>query len=295
MNGAEHWHGLPRGNANPIQRVSIGDLREGSFGEKPLIVTGGMQSWPALTKWPDPNYFRTNFGEKVVQGARANRGAIQYTPSEWLNLPVNEFLDAMFASEKPSLLMSLPAIQLEGMRPGAPFHRLLSDIDIPPFFAATGGVYLLLGNGRTVSNTHTDARDNLIAMASGIKRFVLFDPNANVYPHPVALRTRERYGTFLSALHSSVNLEKPDLEASPGMRTQPYYEAEVVAGEMIYMPVWWWHFVSSEGFAVAANFWRYPPQTLTSPIPRGYFTKAQFRAAACQVLEEGSRFFGRSR
>ena len=122
-------------------------------------------------------------------------------------------------------------------------------------------VRMWIGSGGHVSNLHYDPFNNLLGVAAGIKRVVLFPLSTlpDLYPTAldrglgarpaswVVLRDwdRRRFPRFARALESGV-------------------QAIVGPGDALWIPPYWWHHVESFGLNVMVNCWSFdvPLRTL---------------------------------
>ncbi|KAB7506652.1 Hypoxia-inducible factor 1-alpha inhibitor [Armadillidium nasatum] len=89
-----------------------------------------------------------------------------------------------------------------------------------------------------VTPVHYDEQQNFFCQLKGVKRCLLFKPEhfETLYPHPV-YHPHDR--------QSQVNLEKPDFEAYPELKNLKGYEAIVYPGDVLYIPIYWWHHIES--------------------------------------------------
>jgi hypothetical protein len=109
-----------------------------------------------------------------------------------------------------------------------------------------------IGNAATVA-PHFDLYENLACVAAGRRRFILFPPEqvANLYVGPVDFTPA---GTPVSM----VDLAEPDLERFPKFEVAAAAAlvAELVPGDVIFVPYLWWHAVQSlDGFNMLVNYW----------------------------------------
>jgi ribosomal protein L16 Arg81 hydroxylase len=128
--------------------------------------------------------------------------------------------------------------------------ELMNDFVVPeycrdaPWFRAR----FWLSAARTGSGLHRDPPDNLYAQIWGRKRFVLIAPDEtpNLYPHSI-----------LSGLpdFSRADVERPDYERFPRLRRVKTMVVEVAAGEVLYLPRYWWHQVTSLERSASVNLW----------------------------------------
>ena len=92
---------------------------------------------------------------------------------------------------------------------------------------------------------------NLFAQIEGRKRFVLFNPDQfeDLYPGPLNTRSES---------FSRVDLKRPDFKRFPRLADVEYWEAVVWPGDLLFMPAYWWHHVSSQDVSVSVNYWWRP-------------------------------------
>ncbi len=111
---------------------------------------------------------------------------------------------------------------------------------------------LWIGNTSRVS-THYDASNNIAAVVSGQRRFVLFPPEQtrNLYVGPLE-------NTIAGQPTSMVDLAAPDLVRYPRFSTalEAMQVAVLEPGDALFVPSLWWHDVSATGpLNVLVNYW----------------------------------------
>jgi hypothetical protein len=128
--------------------------------------------------------------------------------------------------------------------------ELRDDLVIPPFVpeSVINKINLWMASAASRTPLHYDHMNNIFAQLYGKKRFKLFAPDqaANVYPGALDIRTRHL---------SRVDVNDPDLERFPQYREAQYWEAEVVPGDLLLIPAFWWHQVSAPEVSVSVNYW----------------------------------------
>lgn len=107
-------------------------------------------------------------------------------------------------------------------------------------------VMLWLGAGGQISLVHNDHRDNFLCVFAGKKQVTLIDG-----VHGNALYERRS----LRDKVSPVDIDNPDVEQFPDFRRVPMLRADVMAGDVLYIPVCWFHQVHSVGRNLAINIW----------------------------------------
>jgi len=67
---------------------------------------------------------------------------------------------------------------------------------------------------------------------------------------------------------SAVNIESPDYEEQPLLRHATFTEVTVSKGDILYIPVYWWHQVHSQNRTIGLTMW-FDPWNLTSVLGSG--------------------------
>ncbi|MFP4653986.1 MAG: cupin-like domain-containing protein [Phormidium sp.] len=171
---------------------------------------------------------------------------------------------------------------------------------------------LWAGAGGHTESLHYDTFDGTLIQLAGQKRVVLFPPSqlSNLYPFP--LIGHLYHGLKLRSWFSQVYPDNPDFEAFPGLKYAFKHRYEVVLnpGDVLYLPVGWWHEVSAlgEGFVCSANrFWAVTPRRrlfskwsswrtyfaflLSMPFMSLKFVQALFKPNRKEELEKVLRMF----
>jgi lysine-specific demethylase 8 len=138
--------------------------------------------------------------------------------------------------------------------------EMLWDIHLPPFIRCGGGTKTLnvanlwWSSGGTKSVLHKDGADNMLCVLAGTKRVLLINgTHQSIIEHPKCGWVNARkdglkgYGEWAQ----KVDVEKVDYLNLPCYHHLPWYEANVEAGNCLFIPAGWYHHVSSE--ADAAN------------------------------------------
>ncbi|KDR18274.1 hypoxia-inducible factor 1-alpha inhibitor-like [Zootermopsis nevadensis] len=110
---------------------------------------------------------------------------------------------------------------------------------------------LLIAMEGNVTPCHYDEQQNFFAEVRGFKRCILFPPEQFecFYPHPV-YHPHDR--------QSQVDFERPDYTRFPKFREARGQEAIVGPGDVLYIPIYWWHHIESimrGGYTISVNFW----------------------------------------
>jgi hypothetical protein len=118
--------------------------------------------------------------------------------------------------------------------------------------------------GRAVVGPHNDYPENLACVVAGRRRFRVFPPEqiANLYIGPLELTPAGRPVSFVS-------VTAPDFERYPryAQALEESWEAELRAGDSIYIPSMWWHSVESlDSFNLLVNYWWEDPEAPPSRV-----------------------------
>jgi lysine-specific demethylase 8/hypoxia-inducible factor 1-alpha inhibitor (HIF hydroxylase) len=124
---------------------------------------------------------------------------------------------------------------------------------------------LWVGMGSHVTCLHCDPFDGILMQMGGAKRLVLFPPSQlpNLYPFPVFAHLR--HGLKRRASYSQVYPDRPDFTAFPKFAAalQQRHEVILEPGDVLFIPVGWWHEVTALGDGVVCSvnrFWSVFPR-----------------------------------
>ncbi len=140
-------------------------------------------------------------------------------------------------------------------------------------------VNLWLGPGNNFTPLHYDAADNFLTQIRGRKRVMLCPPReiARLYPYPFS---------YVANHFSQVNLHAPDLTRFPAWAHADRAVLEFGPGDMLFIPVYWWHAVWGIDQNMSINYWwrtrpinllRHPRQTArqTARVAGDFLEKAR--------------------
>lgn len=136
---------------------------------------------------------------------------------------------------------------------------------------------LFLSMEGNVTPCHYDEQENFFAQVSGYKRCILFPPCQfeNLYAYPVH-HPHDR--------QSMVDFDRPDYSKFPKFKEAKGVETILGPGEVLYIPVYWWHHIESlmrMGPTVTVNFWY-----KTSPTSTLYPLKDHQKVSIMRNIEK---------
>ncbi len=215
---------------------------------RPVILTGEMAEWPALARWT-PQYLKAKVGARPVeyQGER-NRGPHFeiYKDLHRREAPFESFIDQIlrpgagnesyltaYNSERNSQALSV-------------LHEDLGFLDKYLDRSAANPIGMMwIGPAGTVTSLHHDLTNNLIAQIVGRKRVKLL-PSSEV----------GKLYNYHHVFSEVPDLEDPsiDLARYPRLAEVRIYDIMLNPGELLFMPIGWWHQVKSLDFSVTITY-----------------------------------------
>ncbi|KAI4471523.1 hypoxia-inducible factor 1 alpha inhibitor-related [Holotrichia oblita] len=214
----------------------------------PVKIQDSINHWPAIHKWPDVTYILGIAGNRTVPIEIGS----QYSDENWSQklMPLSEFVKTYYLGDcdtigylaQHNLLDQIP--------------ELKNDICIPEYCVtsrdgcdeeATLEINAWFGPKGTISSLHFDPKDNLLAQVYGTKLVILFSPQDTQYLYT--------HSDQMLCNTSQVNPIKPDLEQFPEFTKAKMMKCLLEAGEMLYIPPKWWHYVVALEKSFSVNFW----------------------------------------
>ena len=215
---------------------------------RPVILTEELADWPALSLWT-PDYLRRAIGSAVVeyQGARAGDEHFEMNKdAHRRELPFDKFIDLIVrpgAGNDAYLTAYNSARNAGALAPLNQDTRFLDKFLTREAEHADGMMWI--GPAGTTSSLHHDLTNNLIAQVVGRKRLILV-PAAHV----------GRLYNHQHVFSEITDLEGPGLDPVRFSRLSGVHAYEVILepGEILYVPLAWWHQVKALDFSVTLTF-----------------------------------------
>lgn len=226
------------------QRLSSNEfLRDYYCTGRPVVISDLMQEWPAMHKW-NLEFLSLRYGDKAVeiQSRRDSNGGYELDKARHqTKMRFGDFLNwiggGVTSNDKylTAYNDSYNRSALEG---------LLSDIPgIPGYLdPQSAGGFLWIGPKGTITPFHHDLTNNLLAQVVGRKRFVIAS-SAEIS------RVYNDEHCF-----SAVDVRHVDLRVHPAMADVRLIEFDLSPGEVVFLPVGWWHYVESLDFSISVSF-----------------------------------------
>lgn len=220
---------------------------------RPVVLTGAMTDWKAVTGWT-LDHLKGALPGRKVRAVTLPQGYFDARVEQQPELREFEFADFIDAIADPGTVGG----RIYNLHAGltGELATLKEDIRLPSYFPQESLFWSLLiaGPQGYVVRAHYDVPNNFLAQIHGRKRVVLFPPDElyRMYPHPAY--TSSPYFT-------QVDIEHPDLRKHPRFRMDQAVEAVLEPGEMLYIPSCWWHQISYLTMTIGVNFFYKLPIT----------------------------------
>ncbi|XP_048242228.1 bifunctional peptidase and (3S)-lysyl hydroxylase Jmjd7-like [Haliotis rufescens] len=242
---------------------------------KPVLIRGLTDHWPALSKW-SPDYFRKTIGElEVTVTATPNGYADAVTEGKFVmpeeqRMTMSEFLDHL---DKGDNSAEVYYIQKQNSNLTEEFTSIISDVEpnlklgSEAFGRCPDAVNFWMGDGRAITSMHRDHYENLYCVVSGWKKFILIPPTDVPFipygEYQAAAYSTDDDGNFHIVDDEeagqvpwiSIDPLNPDLKKYPQYASARPIEVVVQAGETLYLPSLWFHHVQQSHACIAVNYW----------------------------------------
>ena len=210
---------------------------------RPLLIKGEIREWTALQLWTT-DYLKERWGDAIVevQGSReSSRHFETRAELHTQSMQLRTFID--LAEQGPTNDIYITARNSDSNR--AALQGLwdqTGDIEryLTPLEPRAG--FFWFGPKGTITPTHHDLTNNLMAQVLGRKRIVMAD-----------IRRLPRMYNHLHVF-SDVDLAAVDADRFPAMRDVEVLSADIGPGDLLFLPVGWWHQVEALDISITMTF-----------------------------------------
>ncbi|MFI0351218.1 cupin-like domain-containing protein [Actinomadura sp. 9N407] len=211
---------------------------------RPVIITGMLKSWPALTRW-DFDYLRDRCGDLEVEvqfGRESDENYEVNGPRHKRLMPFGDYVDLV---ERTASSNDFYMTANNASRNREALDVLWSDIEPIGEYLDAGSPdkgFFWLGPAGTKTPYHHDLTNNFMAQVIGRKRVKLVPLHDTAY--------------IYNNLHcySEVDASAVDYERFPSMRKAQVLECTLEPGELLFIPIGWWHYVEGLDASVTMSF-----------------------------------------
>ncbi len=237
-----------------VEKPSVAEFQhEFVMQEKPVIITGVANKWKASSQWT-PDFFKALFGD-VTAPMRASNNELDVFfggCTEKKEISIADYIDSLAnpsdIAEKHSYLGNIPFNS-----PLAKPHldQIRQDFEFPTYFPDNNGydLRIWIGGSNQKSTIHNDNDHNFNAQIFGKKIFLLFSPEE--YEKLYIEKINDELWS------SRIDPQHPDLENFPLFNEINGLEAELNEGDILFIPVFWWHQARSITTCININSWVY--------------------------------------
>ncbi|MGK6320244.1 cupin-like domain-containing protein [Sphingomonas sp. DT-204] len=219
-------------------------LRDYYSANRPVVITGRIEDWPAM-RWT-PEDLAARFADRLVQVQTKRTGPLPYESEVRRHHEVMRFADFMrhVLDEGESNETYMTANN--GSANMSVLPELWDDIvQIPEYLDSRDPAnrgFFWIGPTGTITPTHHDLTNNFMAQILGRKRVHLVD----------GLDIARMYNRL--HVYSEVDLETIDYARFPLMRDVEVLQYDLQPGELLFLPVGWWHQVRALDVSVTVTF-----------------------------------------
>jgi hypothetical protein len=241
-----------------VKNPSKKDFLELYKQHQPFIINGVANHWDAYKKWSN---------DYLVEVCGNNAVPVEtYTPSFFQDynyaldnnfssppeMKFKDYIDIISRNQKDDLSYYMAQVDFQKF-----FPDLTKDIIYPEYFTRKPMIILFWfgfsnKTSASVTGLHFDVFHNIFVQIRGRKRFLLFPPldYLSFYP-PLD-------SSLYSPGFSKVDPDNPDFESFPNFPWQEKREVTLEAGEILYLPPFWWHHVKAVDENISLSFWYLP-------------------------------------
>lgn len=214
------------------------------FQNRPVIITGMLKSWPACTKW-DMEYFRSRCGDREVEVQFGRESDDNYEingPKLKKLMPFREYVDMV---EGAGTTNDFYMTANNASRNRAALAPLWDDVEpITEYLDGTSKDtgFFWLGPAGTRTPYHHDLTNNFMAQVIGRKHVKMVPLHDTAYV----------YNTI--HCYSEVDASDVDLDGFPAFRKAQVLDCTLGPGELLFIPIGWWHYVEGLDPTVTLSF-----------------------------------------
>jgi hypothetical protein len=214
------------------------------FANRPVVVRGLMQDWPALACWT-PEYFADRFGDEGVEisGDRESDPKFEERfPEHRRKTTMRQFVEKITTMKGNDLYI----VAKNRLLDREPFISLRKDVLYPEGFLTSGPEAdpprIWMGGAGTITPLHHDASNIFFGQIYGRKLVRLIPPYEieNLYNDRTCF--------------SDIDLDQVDYVRFPRFRRVTVVQAIVHPGEFLLLPLGWWHQVRSLDVSISLSF-----------------------------------------
>lgn len=223
---------------------------------RPVILQGISDQWPAFGKWT-PEYLSELAGDRLFP-------VVLMTDGDYVGARNDEMTLHKYLEKIPDQNSGNDKIYLAETSITKYFPELVADIVVPPFFTLYDGspaMFIYIGQN-TFSQLHYHSHGSAtLCPVYGSKHVRLFPPDQTrlLYKYPWYSENRNM---------SQTKSIEPETSEFPMFKEAQYVDLEIKAGEILFIPLFWWHAIQNKDLNIAVVVsWGRDPWRRVAPWP----------------------------
>jgi hypothetical protein len=251
-------------------RTDLAQAKRYRDSQVPFVIYNVPELDTTAAKWSTPGYLEERLGANQTYDveisktnhflyySRSHNLPADYDPpthvekwtyGEWL-AKVQQLEESRSSSSEPTAAAEHYYFRASDINPPIKEDMALFSTRTSNFFvpepSLSKGVHCRFGAPAVLADAHYDGHNNMVACLAGTRRWILAPPKEcrNAYLRPPG---------DPSARHSEVNFSSPDLEMYPKFGEMQGLETILTAGEVLYVPSFWIHFIANLGVNAQCN------------------------------------------
>ncbi|XP_071955678.1 bifunctional peptidase and arginyl-hydroxylase JMJD5-like [Antedon mediterranea] len=209
----------------------------------PLVITDVANKWPSYNWTLDS--LCTRAGDNVTF-VRQNTNCTDYRAGKIYKIrksTLREYIDDIRAENSRSINSYLAVQNIKKA-----FPQIQEDVPIPGYVSKVhGGPFMWIARKGHYEYCHFDPDDGMLVMLKGCKRVKLFGCDlSTMYPNDL--------GSKGKTIQAQVNCNDPDFKVHPNFCNAVCYECVLKPGQMLFIPAFWWHQVTSLDVCISVNY-----------------------------------------
>lgn len=239
----------------------------------PVVIQDAVQNWPALNIW-NAEYLEKKIGHVNVGMKKSishkHPDLMQDDPGLTIQSTFSEYLKkTIFSSDAIDRVKYYVSGDENYFFKEGEYNQnirsLMSDFTTPNYFKAEmlQQISFWISVKGLFSWLHFDGNchHNVNVQVSGSKRVMLFDPDQIHQLYPITFRETPQGFNF-----SKVDASSPDYQLHPLFKEVGYQETVLEKGDMLFIPVTWYHAIQHTGDVnINVNFWWKPDYVKLNP------------------------------
>jgi len=274
-------------NGNPvIERVEAPEsafFRENYLRKnKPVILTGVASKWKAFENWT-PEYLKEVAGDALVtvhynESGNFHRWYLDHEKRVDKKMKFSELIDVLTESDEGA------KYYMTEHELSAVSEKLVQEVDFSDYLPAVLGFFeplLFLGRNTCMPMHYHGTTETMLCQLHGEKKITLFSPEQHALLYPRAWYAKSPLFSEIDG--RKVHAGDKQLDEFPKFANAKPMEFQLHPGEILFIPLQWWHLTSVTGYQVSVtHFWK-------ADLGVWNFPRPGFRLLARDVLFKGKK------